>query len=62
MNRMKAALKEPVTDIISPQAFIKLPFILLLRTSSGRVTLNSLNAHSALGTSVKSRAGRKAGS
>lgn len=31
MNRMKAALKEPVTDIMSPQTFIKLPFILLLR-------------------------------
>lgn len=30
MNRMKAALEEPVTDIMSPQTFIKMPFILLL--------------------------------
>lgn len=32
MNRMKAALKEPVTDIKSPQTFISLPFILLLKS------------------------------
>lgn len=49
MNRMKAAVKEPVTDIMSLQTFIKLPFILLLRPPQASYFEFS-NAHSVPGT------------
>lgn len=45
MNWIEAALKQPAIDIMSPQAFIELPFILLMP-----LTLNSLTAYSVSGT------------
>lgn len=43
MNRMKAALKEPVGDIMSLQTLIQLPFILLLRPLQASLSLEFFN-------------------